>query len=70
MLILTRRQNETIRIGEHITVTVLGVQGNRVRLGINAPDTVLVAREELQHELKRLSDGRGSNCTPTPRADE
>jgi carbon storage regulator len=47
MLILTRRLNETLMIGTEITVTVLGVKGNQVRLGVNAPRNVAVHREEI-----------------------
>jgi carbon storage regulator len=47
MLILTRRLNETLMIGSEITVTVLGVKGNQVRLGVNAPKSVAVHREEV-----------------------
>lgn len=47
MLILTRRPNETLMIGTEITVTVLGVKGNQVRLGVNAPKNVAVHREEI-----------------------
>jgi carbon storage regulator len=47
MLILTRRPNETLMIGNEITVTVLGVKGNQVRLGVNAPKSVAVHREEV-----------------------
>ena len=47
MLILTRRLNETLMIGTEITVTVLGVKGNQVRLGVNAPKSVAVHREEV-----------------------
>jgi carbon storage regulator len=54
MLILTRRVGETIMIGKDITCTVLGVKGNQVRLGINAPKDIAVHREEvyvrIQHE--------------------
>jgi carbon storage regulator len=46
MLILTRRIGEIVRIGEEVSVTVLGVQGTQVRLGINAPKTIPVHREE------------------------
>jgi carbon storage regulator len=47
MLILTRRLNETLMIGNEITVTVLGVKGNQVRLGVKAPKSVAVHREEV-----------------------
>jgi len=47
VLILTRRVNETLMIGNEITVTVLGVKGNQVRLGVNAPRNVAVHREEV-----------------------
>ena len=47
MLILTRRVGETLMIGDEITVTVLAVKGNQVRLGVNAPKSVAVHREEI-----------------------
>ena len=47
MLILTRRAGETVMIGEDIAITVLGVKGNQVRIGINAPKDVAVHREEI-----------------------
>lgn len=47
MLILTRRVGETLMVGDEITVTVLGVKGNQVRLGVNAPKEVAVHREEI-----------------------
>lgn len=54
MLILTRRVGETLMVGDDVTVTVLGVKGNQVRLGVNAPKEVAVHREEIylriQHE--------------------
>jgi carbon storage regulator len=58
MLILTRRVGETVMIGNEVTVTVLGVKGNQVRLGINAPKDVAVHREEIFERIKaERSDG-------------
>lgn len=53
MLILTRRVGETIKIGEDIEVTVLGVKGAQVRIGINAPPSVPVHREEIYERIKK-----------------
>ncbi len=53
MLILTRRVGEAVMIGDEVTVTVLRVKGNQVRLGVNAPKTVSVQREEIFHRIKR-----------------
>jgi carbon storage regulator len=53
MLILTRRVGETVMIGNDITVTILGVKGNQVRVGINAPKSVAVHREEIYERIKR-----------------
>ena len=52
MLILTRRVGETLMIGDDITVTVLGVKGNQVRLGMRAPQDVSIQREEVYHRIK------------------
>ena len=57
MLILTRRVGETVVIGNEITVTVLGVKGNQVRIGVNAPKDVAVHREEIYERIKREEDG-------------
>lgn len=57
MLILTRRTGETITIGDNITLTVLGVVGNQVRVGINAPKNVPVHREEIYQRIKRENNG-------------
>jgi len=53
MLILTRRINETLNIGDDVQVTVLGIKGNQVRIGINAPRNVPVHREEIYQRIKR-----------------
>jgi len=53
MLILTRRVGETVVIGDDVTVTVLGVKGNQVRLGVNAPKEIAVHREEIFERIKR-----------------
>ncbi len=57
MLILTRRVGETVMIGNEVTVTVLGVKGNQVRIGVNAPKDVAVHREEIYERIKREEDG-------------
>lgn len=56
MLILTRKVGETIRIGDNIEVVVLGVKGNQVKIGTNAPKDLPVHREEIYHRVKREAD--------------
>jgi len=52
MLILTRRVGETLMIGDDVTITVLGVKGNQVRIGVNAPRDVAVHREEIYEKIQ------------------
>ncbi|PHS59771.1 MAG: carbon storage regulator [Alcanivorax sp.] len=52
MLILTRRIGETLKIGDDVDVTILGVKGNQVRIGVNAPSKVAVHREEIYIRIK------------------
>jgi carbon storage regulator len=59
MLILTRRVGETLMIGDEVTVTVLGVKGNQVRIGINAPKNVAVHREEIYQRIKGENEHDG-----------
>ncbi|MCB1830389.1 MAG: carbon storage regulator CsrA [Chromatiaceae bacterium] len=63
MLILTRRVGETLMIGDEVTVTVLGVKGNQVRIGVNAPRDVTVHREEIYERIKQeqLSNQESDN---------
>ena len=52
MLILTRRVGESLMVGDEVTVTVLGVKGNQVRIGVNAPKEVAVHREEIYEKIQ------------------
>lgn len=53
MLILTRRVGETLMVGDEVTVTVLGVKGNQVRIGVDAPKDVAVHREEIYQRIQK-----------------
>lgn len=64
MLILTRRVGETVMIGNDVTVTILGVKGNQVRVGVNAPRDVAVHREEIFERIKREEGGEGGGTAP------
>jgi carbon storage regulator len=67
MLILTRRVGETVMIGHEVTVTVLGVKGNQVRIGVNAPKDVSVHREEIYDRIKREEDDGHGPSTVNPK---
>jgi carbon storage regulator len=70
MLILTRRVGESLMIGDEISVTVLGVKGNQVRLGVNAPKTVSVHREEIYQRIQQEKVEGRARPVPTDEDDD
>ena len=66
MLILTRRIGETLMVGDDVTITVLGVKGNQVRIGVNAPKDVAVHREEI---YERIQSEKAGNDTENELSD-
>mgnify|MGYP002068828995 CR=1 FL=1 len=64
MLILTRRVGEALMIGDNVTVTVLGIKGNQVRIGVLAPKEVAVHREEIYERIRHEKDGDAANSEP------
>ena len=66
MLILTRRVGESLMIGDDVTITVLGVKGNQVRIGVKAPKEVAVHREEILNRIEEASAGSERKMSSDP----
>jgi len=66
MLILTRRVGETLNIGDEVQVTVLGIKGNQVRIGVNAPKDVAVHREEIYERIQKERETGVAEDTSKP----
>jgi len=61
MLILTRRIGETLMVGDEVAITVLGIKGNQIRLGVDAPKNVSVHREEIYQRIQRERGDESAN---------
>lgn len=70
MLILTRRVGETLMVGDDVTVTVLGVKGNQVRIGVNAPKDVAVHREEIYDRIRKENSAGGEGGGSADRGED
>lgn len=66
MLILTRRIGEMVMIGDDVTITILGTKGNQVRVGINAPKSIAVHREEIYERIKAERQSASTLRAPQP----
>lgn len=66
MLILTRRIGETLMVGDEVTVTVLGIKGNQVRIGVNAPNDVAVHRQEVYEKIQKEANVSQPEVEPQP----
>ncbi len=66
MLILTRRIGETLMVGDEVTVTVLGIKGNQVRIGVNAPGDIAVHRQEVYEKIQKEANVSQSGVEPQP----
>ena len=65
MLVLSRRPEQSFRLGDEITVTVLGVEGDRVKLGISAPRNVVVLRQELFQQVQSANSAAAQSARPS-----
>ena len=70
MLILTRSAGETLMIGDDVSITVLGVKGNQVRIGVNAPKHVSVHREEIYQRIQREKSGQPADAAADDYSDD